>query len=120
MLREIGNLDISKLSQEVDSVDVLAKIIKENSNIFASVICKSFNNMIDSSIFSAALKLAHMILFEKGSKNLKENYRPVSILPNISKFMADACINKCQITLEILSSNLNVVFNRHSVRSTVF
>ena len=42
--------------------------------------------MIDSSTFPAPLKLAHITpVFRKGSKNSKENYRPVSILPNFSK-----------------------------------
>ena len=65
--KETGNLDISKSSQDVD---VPAKIIKENSEIFAHFICESFNNMIDSSMFPAVLKLAHINpVFEKGSKN---------------------------------------------------
>ena len=42
--------------------------------------------MVNSSTFSAAFKLAHITpAFKKGSKNSKENYRPISILPNISK-----------------------------------
>ena len=49
-------------------------------------ICKSFNDMIDPSIFPAALKLVHVTpVFKKGSINLKEIYRPVSILPNTTK-----------------------------------
>ena len=40
--------------------------------------------MTDSSIFPAALKLAYIIpIFKKVSKNLKENFRPVSILPKM-------------------------------------
>ena len=66
--------------------DIPTKIIKQNSDIFASFICKSFNNMVDSSTFPAPFKLVHITLvFKKGSNNSKENYRPVSILPNISK-----------------------------------
>ena len=65
--KEIGNLGISKSSQDVN---VPAKIIKENSEKFAHFICESFNNMIDSSMFPAVLKLAHINpFFEKGSKN---------------------------------------------------
>ena len=42
--------------------------------------------MVDSSTFPAALKLANITpAFKKGSKNSKENYKPISILPNISK-----------------------------------
>ena len=54
--------------------------------MFVSFICKSFNNMIDSSTLLAPLKLAHITpVFRKGFKNLKETYRPVSILPNFSE-----------------------------------
>ena len=42
--------------------------------------------MVDSSLFPKALKLAHITtVSKKASKNSKENYRPVSILPDISK-----------------------------------
>ena len=42
--------------------------------------------MIDSSTFPTALKLTHITpAFKKGSKNSQENYRSISILPNISK-----------------------------------
>ena len=42
--------------------------------------------MTDLSTFPAALKLAHITpVFKKGFKNSKENLRPASTLPNISK-----------------------------------
>ena len=42
--------------------------------------------MIDVCIFPTSLKLANITrVYKKGSKNSKVNYRPVSILPNISK-----------------------------------
>ena len=83
VLKEIDSLDTTKLPQDTDTP---TKIIKQNLDTFASFICKSFSNMIDSSTFPAALKLAYIKpVFKKGSKNSKENYRPVSILPNISK-----------------------------------
>ena len=50
--------------------------------------------MIDSSIFPAVLKLAYInSVIKKGFKNSKENYRPVSILPNISKIY-ERCMPK--------------------------
>ena len=68
--KEGGNLDTTKLSEDTD---IPTKIIKQNTNILASFICKSFKNMVDSSTFPAALKLAHITtVFKKGSKNSKE------------------------------------------------
>ena len=67
VLKEVRNLDTTKSSQDTD---IPTKIIKQNSDIFVSFICKSFNNMIDSSTFPAALKLAHVTpVFKKGFKN---------------------------------------------------
>ena len=91
VLKEVGNLDTSKSSQDTD---ISTKVIKQNLDIFASFICQTFNNMVDSSTFLAALKIAHIIpAFKKGSKNLWGNYRPISILPNISKIY-ERCMYK--------------------------
>ena len=91
LLKRLKNLDASKASQEDD---ISIKTLKENSNIFSNFICQSFNNMIDVCIFPASLKLANITpVYKKGSKNSKENYRPVSILPNISKIY-ERCLFK--------------------------
>ena len=91
VIKEINNLDASKASQEDD---IPTKIIKENSDIFSNFICQSFNNMIDVCIFPTSLKLANITpVYKKGSKNSKENYRPVSILPNISNIY-ERCLFK--------------------------
>ena len=90
VIKEI-NLDASKASQEDD---IPTKIIKENSDIFSNFLCQSFNNMIDVCIFPTSLKLANVTpVYKKGSKNSKENYRPISILPNISKIY-ERCLFK--------------------------
>ena len=92
--------------------------MKKKSDIFASFICKTFNNMVETSTFPAAIKLTHVTpAFKKGSKNSKEIYRTVSILP---KSMKDACVNKCLITLRMFSLDSSVGFAKVSVRSTVF
>ena len=44
-----------------------------------------FNNMIDFCIVPTSCKVANITLVFKKVKNSKKNYRPVSILPNISK-----------------------------------
>ena len=75
-----------KLNKASHYSDIPTKIISENSNIFSNLICKSINNSIKSSIFPLCLKHAEVTpLHKKCNKSLKENYRPVSILLNLSK-----------------------------------
>ena len=45
-----------------------------------------FNGALKSSKFSSSLKMANMkAVFKKGTKSLKKNYKPISILPLIAK-----------------------------------
>ena len=91
VLKDIGNPHTTQLSQDTN---IPTKVIKQNSDIFASFIYKTFNNIVVSSTFPGAHKLAHITpAFKKGSKNSKENYRPISILPNISKIY-ERCMYK--------------------------
>ena len=82
------DLDASKASQE-DNMLTKIKIIKENSDKFSNFTfptfqLQSFNDMIDICIFPTSLKLANITAaYKKVSKISKEDYRPVSILPNI-------------------------------------
>ena len=60
--------------------------MKENVDFFAEHICRQFNETICSSKFPATFKFANVTpVFKKGNQNQKDNYRPISILPIISK-----------------------------------
>ena len=75
-----------KLNKASQYSDIPTKIIKENSDIFSNFICESINNSIKSSIFPSCLKHADVTpLHKKCNETLKENYRPLSILPILSK-----------------------------------
>ena len=81
--KEILKLDVNKASQ---SSDIPIKVLKENSDIFSNFLCNSFNNSIKLSALPEILKHADILpLYKKGKKDIKGNYRPVSILPNLSK-----------------------------------
>ena len=83
VLEEIKMLDSSKAIQESDNP---VKLIKENSNFFAEIICKYFNESLEKSKFPDCLKLANVTpVFKKGARTSKNNYRPVNILPILSK-----------------------------------
>ena len=66
--------------------DIPTRIIKMNSDIFANFICLHFNYCIDTGEFPQEFKNADIIpVHKKNEKSDKTNYRPVSILPNLSK-----------------------------------
>ena len=62
------------------------KIIKQNAGIFSEFFFVNSNHSITNSTFPEQLKWADAKpVFKKNSRTDKENYRPLSILPNISK-----------------------------------
>ena len=66
--------------------DIPVKVIKENKDIIAFFIHYNFDNSLSSSTFPTALKYADVKpVFKKDDKADKENYRPISILPTLSK-----------------------------------
>ena len=81
--KEILNLNNKKASQ---NFDIPTKIIKENSDIFEKALCSFINHWIKSFTFPSCLKKADVTpIHKKGKKDKKENYRPVIILPVLSK-----------------------------------
>ena len=66
--------------------EIPTKIIKSNSDIFSDFLYVSINSSIKSSLFPSCLKTADIaLIYKKGKRDLKDNYRPVSVLPFLSK-----------------------------------
>ena len=91
----IQNLNCNKATQQYD---IPVKILKENSEIFTYILCCNFNNSLFSKVFpsSPSVKNTQSIfditpVYKKDEKFLKNNYRPVSILPSVSKIY-ERCI----------------------------
>ena len=102
--KEILKLDVNKASQ---SSDIPIKVLKENSDIFSNFLCNSFNNSIKLSKFPEILKHADITpLYKKGKKDIKGNYRPVSILPNLPKIF-----EKCMF--EQMSQFFENIFSKY-------
>ena len=81
--KEVNNLKIKKASQKSD---IPLKIIKENVDIISYSLYHNFNNSLSCATFPTSMKYADVIpIHKKDDKTDKENYRPISILPNLSK-----------------------------------
>ena len=82
ILKELNNLDRTK--NEILG-DIPSKCLKLSSNEIHPL--QIWNHpIIDKNIFQSVLKLADVIpVFRKGDPQSVKNYRPVSVLPNVSK-----------------------------------
>ena len=76
----INSLDSNK------SNDISPKLLKALCNTFCPILTYLFNSCMLTGTFQDELKIARVIpLFKSGNRNLMSNYRPISILPTISK-----------------------------------
>ena len=82
-IKAIDNLE-NKTSSGHDGIsNTLLKIIKNDISESLTII---INQMLTTGIFPDAFKLSKVIpLFKKGDSSLLVNYRPISLLPTISK-----------------------------------
>ena len=63
-----------------------AKVMKENSDIFASILLGHFNATISQNDFPETLKAGDISsLYEKDDNFIKKHYRPITVLPSASK-----------------------------------
>ena len=79
----IKNLDIRK---SVGPFSIPNHILKEFHNLFSIPIRQIFNMSLESGIFPQKMKIALVIpIFKRDDNEDCNNYRPISLLPNISK-----------------------------------
>ena len=89
------------------------KIVKENLNVFATFLVKDINTIIKKGQFLDKLKTADITpSFKKGDKNDKSNYRPVSILPILSKLYEKCLYKQIENYMEIILSNFQFGFRK--------
>ena len=80
--KELNKLDCSKALQDLD---ILTELIKDNIDIFVPVLLTEFNESLKLSRFPHSMKSCITPVFKKNDRTDKYNYRPVSILLNLSK-----------------------------------
>ena len=64
----------------------MTKLLKLTKNILSKPLTLIINQMITTGIFPDSFKKSKIIpIFKKGDQSLLINYRPISLLPTISK-----------------------------------
>ena len=103
--REEIHKEIHKLNNKASQhSDIPTKIIKSNSDIFSDFLYVSINSSIESSLLSSSLKTADITPIYKKDNYLKDNYRPVSILPVLSKLYERSIFNQISEVFENIFS----------------
>ena len=81
--QQIKRLDINKAAQESD---IPTKLVKRFDNLIVDYLQENFNNCLKKGTFPKDFKKAVVHpTHKKDYKTEKSNYRPISILPNLSK-----------------------------------
>ena len=75
--------------QKIAGFDAIpSKIIKDSVTVLTSPLTNLCNTSVVESLFLSDLKYANVTpLYKKDDSTNKENYRPISILPSISKIL---------------------------------
>ena len=70
---------------------ISARLLKDAVEVVAPTITSLFNISLETGIYPSTWKLAKVTpLFKKGSRQDPSNYRPISVLPTISKILEKA------------------------------
>lgn len=90
--RRLANLN-SRKSPGYDGIPV--KLVKLGADVLCYPVQQLVNKCIELSLFPTALKRAEITpIFKKGDNLKKENYRPVSVLPCVSKIFEGVIIDQ--------------------------
>ena len=104
----LKNIEVTKAA-EIDLISV--KFLKDGARILAKPISELYNLSMTLGSFPNAYKIVKVKpLFKKGSKTDPSNYRPISLLPLLSKVFERVVLNQ---TEEFLSLN-RVLYDHQS------
>ena len=105
-----------KSSTGIDQIS--NKLIKSMKDIIAEPLTIIINQMLNTGIFPDSLKVSKVIpLFKKDDPQIFSNYRPISLLPSLSKIFEKAIFLQLSNYLEInslINSNQYGFRKKHS------
>ena len=115
---EIHDIIISLDSNK--SSDISPKLLKALCNSFCPILLYLFNSCMLSGTFPDELKIARVIpLFKSGNRNLMSNFRPISILPTLSKIFGKLIHTRIYHVLDENQVLYNYQFGFRKAHSTV-
>ena len=118
VLKILKNLETSK-APGIDSIKSM--FLKDGANILAAPIAQLCNLSISTASFPSECKVAKLKpLFKKGCRTEPKNYRPISLLPLISKVIEKVVHEKTNVFLnenKILFKFQSGFRNNHSTAS---
>ena len=101
------------MSKTTQLEGIPTKIVMENLNIFATFLVKDTNTCIRKGEFPDKLEMADITpAFKKGDRHDKSNYRPVSILPILSKVYEKCLYKQVANYMETILSNFQCGFRK--------
>ena len=110
---EIVNSDIEAVIKNLNSrkantlKNIPAKLLKDNREVCNKPLFNIINNGIKDSMFDEGLKSSDITpVHNKGDKTDKRNYRPVSVLPVVSKIFERIIQKQIGIYMEKNSSGI--------------
>ena len=90
--KQLLNLNSKKASGKND---IPVRALAKSSDIVSNYLSAIYNDSIQKNNFPSSLKLADVIpVFKKGDKTSMKNYRPISLLPAISKIFEKIMYNQ--------------------------
>ena len=103
----------------IQQIDIPAKILKENSEVFVRYFHKNTNFCIENSIFPSDLKVADVTpAFKRNQRLQKITTDPLAFYLIYLKYMKDVFTTKCRLTLIISYLNINVDFAKDLTHNT--
>ena len=85
-------------------------MLNDNSDIFRNYICDILNDWVNKGNFPSILNLNITLVFRKRYRGSKDNYRPESILPVISKVLEKLLCKQITLSLNQLLSKFRCGF----------
>ena len=116
---EFSEIGLDEILKEIDKLDIKKKgtcnniptnKLKEVSDIIGPILSGIWNKeIIDQKNFSINLKLADVTpIFKKEDKTNVKNYRPVSVLPTVSKIFERVLQKQISIYIKKVNFYLNI------------